>query len=168
MLVTNPCRAAPPGTNGAITLLGTLAAAAAGAVVGVTWIVAGMLLAQPFGTPPPSLHLVVCLLYETWVLPMAMVAGVAGSLLDSLLGATLQASVLHVPSGRIMSAARTRQAAAQPDTDASDFKLVAGVDVLSNEGVNLVASALAAVAVAAVTRWMAAEETAASIRWRGH
>ena len=132
-MVTNPCKRAPPGTNGAVSTTGTLAAAAGGAVVGLSWLLATCLLAG-------GLHSVWT---EAWVLPLATSCGVVGSLLDSLAGATLQASVLQKATSRIVSATRARALGWAENPDA--FKLVAGVDVLSNEGVNFVTTAATAV-----------------------
>lgn len=133
VMVTNPCKRAPPGTNGAVSTTGTLAAAAGGAVVGLSWLLATCLLAG-------GLHSVWT---EAWVLPLATSCGVVGSLLDSLAGATLQASVLQKVTSRIVSATRARALGWAENPDA--FKLVAGVDVLSNEGVNFVTTAATAV-----------------------
>jgi len=66
-------RPVPPGTSGGLTLNGTLASLAGGALIGaVAWALSG-------GTQPAGLILI------------AGLGGLTGALVDSLLGATLQA-----------------------------------------------------------------------------
>lgn len=71
------------GTNGGVTKTGLLAAAAGGCLVGLTFSVLGF-----FTTNCPS----DVALKQLLVIPIATLAGLFGSLLDSLLGATLQFS----------------------------------------------------------------------------
>ncbi len=83
-------RPVEPGTSGGVSALGTLATVAGGLAIGLTalaLLAAGRLAAGPgfeaLGSPglAPAL----------WLLPVSAVGGLAGSLFDSLLGATAQA-----------------------------------------------------------------------------
>ena len=79
-------RTVEPGTSGGITLLGTSAAAAGSLLIGSIMLV-GLALGEP----------TVGLLW--WLLPAALLGGVAGSMVDSLLGATVQA-IYRYPNGK--------------------------------------------------------------------
>ncbi|KAF1930663.1 uncharacterized protein M421DRAFT_418145 [Didymella exigua CBS 183.55] len=89
-LITAPWRTVPPGTNGGVTTTG-LAAGAYGSLA--MCLVAWLML--PFCREWNS--------QETLRMAFALTfAGIGGTILDSLLGALLQASVVDVKSGRIV------------------------------------------------------------------
>ncbi len=79
-------RTVEPGTSGGITLLGTGAAAAGSLLIGGVMLVGLALVAPAVG-----------LLW--WLLPAALLGGVGGSMVDSLLGATVQA-IYRYPNGK--------------------------------------------------------------------
>lgn len=83
ILVTRPWRRVPAGTNGGITWTGTLASVAGGLMIGVVFWGAGAALAPSAADnlrAPPQWPLIL----------LGAVAGGVGSLIDSVLGATLQ------------------------------------------------------------------------------
>lgn len=71
------------GTNGGVTMAGLLAAAAGGSVLGLTFVILG------FITTTCTFDIA---LKQLLLIPVSALAGLCGSLIDSLLGATLQYS----------------------------------------------------------------------------
>ena len=92
-LVTAPWRAVPPGTNGGVSVYGLNAGFMGGLIIAIT-----STLLIPF-----------C---DSWTFTEKIrftqaiaFSGLAGSILDSLLGAVLQASVVDVHSGKVVEGA---------------------------------------------------------------
>lgn len=81
-----------PGTSGAITAMGTWASAAGGLLMGGAMLcfLAAETAAQPDGVPITAL---------LWLVPAGLLGGLAGSLSDSLMAATVQATYRY-PNGR--------------------------------------------------------------------
>ncbi|RYG46047.1 DUF92 domain-containing protein [archaeon] len=141
-LVTAPHRILPPGTNGGVSLLGTAMSLAGGAFIGVLALL-GALLSAPAGTPLAS---------QAWLLTACTIAGVGGSMVDSVMGALLQRSWTQRSSGRVTSRLpRGGVEAPAPAGTPPDlvFDVVCGYDILSNEQVNFLSSILTAAAIAA-------------------
>lgn len=73
----------PKGTNGGLSVLGTAAAAAGGALIGLVFVLVGYLSTSCQGHVRNT---------QLLALPLGTLCGLFGSLLDSLLGATVQFS----------------------------------------------------------------------------
>ena len=117
-------RSCPPGTNGAVSTRGNLAALGGGAFAGAVFGVGGWAQGGDSLAALPVLVVV------------GAVTGFFGSTVDSILGETLQESWLS-PSKKVCGHGLPEGA------DANEYKLICGRAVLSNEQVN-VASVVAA------------------------
>ena len=125
-------RLVPRGTNGGVSAVGLVCSLLGGAVVGLSYYLTLVLFV---GTTA---------LYTQ--LPLVVVGGacgLAGSLIDSLLGATVQYSGFS---------AELRQVVHRPGPG---VKHISGCDVLSNHGVNLLSSLLTAVLYVASAKLVA-------------
>lgn len=132
-LITRPGRVVPKGTNGGVTAWGTLVAALGGAAIGgITSLTLLFFRAAP-------------MLAETHarIIALATAAGLFGSALDSLLGATLQQTLRHKPTGKILVGPK-------PKRNAQDWTVVSGFNVLDNNAVNFIASTATALLTAFV------------------
>lgn len=111
----------PKGTNGGISLEGTLASALGGALVGlVFWIMSFfMSLERPMGNSAPQYPMIF----------VGLIAGVLGSVVDSLLGASLQATYYDFDRKQIVKRGNF-------DAGDANVKIIQGIDILSNEAVN--------------------------------
>jgi uncharacterized protein (TIGR00297 family) len=118
-------REAAPGTSGAVSAVGTAAAAAGALTIGATLLVA--MAATGRG-------------WAWWLLPAALVGGVAGSMCDSALGATVQA-IYEGPAGE------TERARA---ADGAPYRLTRGWGWMNNDAVNFLSSLVGALVSAAV------------------
>ncbi|KAH7652081.1 putative membrane protein [Dioscorea alata] len=103
------------GTNGAVTVEGLLAAAAAGFVIGLAYTLVGLLTTECAGDVAWKQLLVV---------PIAAAMGLCGSLIDSLLGATLQFSGYCSLRKKVVS------------KRAPSVTKISGMNILDNNGVN--------------------------------
>lgn len=147
-LITAPWRVVPRGTNGGISVLGTVASAAGGASIGLAQVlcewVYGMLSAENMKVyvqkrwrSPSALRLACS------VLGQSTCAGVFGSLVDSLLGATLQYSGTTA-SGTIVNA---------PSPSARRLVNRWNWNLLDNDQVNVAAIVLTMVFGGLTTEW---------------
>ncbi|KAI5680624.1 hypothetical protein M9H77_01851 [Catharanthus roseus] len=105
------------GTNGGVTKTGLLAAAAGGCVIGLAFILVGFLTTRC--TSDVALK-------QLLVIPISTVAGVLGSVIDSLVGATLQFSGFCSVRNKVVGKA------------GATVKKISGLSILDNNGVNLV------------------------------
>ena len=134
-LLTLQPRRVPPGTNGGVSIPGTIASAAGGLAIGLVFFGLSFALGiTPVRDParyPDQLPMVL----------FGMFSGLLGSFVDSLLGATVQATYYSVERKCIVK--RHRGDRVDPTV-----VHICGYDWLSNEAVNLV-STLATMAIAA-------------------
>lgn len=114
-------RRVPKGTNGGISAYGTFASIIAGFSVGVVYYLGSL----PFAVGTASTS-------QLWVIPLATMAGVLGSVIDSLLGATLQYSAVDARTGLVNS------------HPTPGDKHITGTYLLNNHVVNYLSSILTA------------------------
>ncbi|XP_006816182.2 transmembrane protein 19-like [Saccoglossus kowalevskii] len=107
----------PIGTNGGISLAGTVSSFLGGLIVGVAYYITQLMThsGRELGYAPPQ-----------WPIVFAGgVAGLVGSMIDSLLGATLQYSGIIEDRGMVT------------DVPSSRTTKISGIPLLDNNGVNL-------------------------------
>ncbi|XP_061393808.1 transmembrane protein 19 isoform X2 [Musca vetustissima] len=119
----------PRGTNGGVSLIGLLVSFLAGVVVGAAYYI------TVYFTAPAHMHLVAP---PQWPLILwGGIAGLFGSLVDSLLGATLQYSGID-EEGKIV------------DSPASNVRYISGLRIIDNHSVNLISSIVTGVCIPVV------------------
>lgn len=123
-LVTAPWRVVPPGTNGAMSPMGTAASLAGGLFLGLVFWLGSLAVAEP-SAPGAGSEAALCL-------GLGAAAGLFGSFVDSLLGATLQQSAFDEDRHVVVSGAAPRKG----------LKHISGWDVLDNHAVNWLAALL--------------------------
>jgi uncharacterized membrane protein len=144
-LITAPWRIVPRGTNGGVTLRGLVAGLLGSFIISVvatsllpfchsasgSTIVGGI---KNTGIAWDSLSKIEFMLAMTFL-------GLCGSLLDSVLGALFQSSVVDVRTGKIVEGDGGRKVPSQGvwrgrNDKTKSRKIVAGKDILSNNDVN--------------------------------
>lgn len=117
-------RKVPRGTNGGISFVGTLASGIGGLIVGIVYYTVLILCASrhQLAVAPPQWPIVI----------VGALAGLAGSLIDSFLGATFQFSGINRKTQKIV------------ETPGPDVDAICGSAVLDNHGVNLLSSIITA------------------------
>ncbi|KAI9570002.1 integral membrane protein DUF92-domain-containing protein [Boletus coccyginus] len=125
----------PAGTNGGISVGGTIASGIGGCIVGLAQF-ASLVVENS-----------VCRAEWTGLLPTlvgwGLAAGIFGSMLDSLLGATLQRTRYSTDNKRVLNDESV------PDKNEA-IKVISGVNVLTNNQVNLLSSVITALLVASL------------------
>ncbi|WRT64995.1 uncharacterized protein IL334_001936 [Kwoniella shivajii] len=117
-------RTVPKGTNGAVSLLGTIVSILGGGLIG-SIMVLDLLIENP-----PSRG------ESSWIIELigvGAILGLAGSLLDSMLGAFLQPTYFSTSSNQILT---DQSKKSHKDEDVK--RIGYGIDLLSNSGVNLI------------------------------
>jgi uncharacterized membrane protein len=127
-MVTAPWKKVPKGTNGGVTVDGLLYGALGGLLL---TIVASLAL---YFAPP---HRVI----DSRTALLLVVAGLAGSVIDSILGALLQATVVDKGTGKVVEGAGGQRVKVLEGGSRAQL----GIDLLTNNGVNFVMAALASV-----------------------
>lgn len=112
VLILAPWCIVPRGTNGGVTVEGTLASIFGGAVIGLTYFVVG---------PDYSVS-------QLWLVFVGALGGLVGSVVDSALGMLLQASWYDSASGRVLKD--------KPKVVANSHRHICGANLLSGEAVN--------------------------------
>ncbi|EXJ55479.1 hypothetical protein A1O7_08406 [Cladophialophora yegresii CBS 114405] len=150
VLITHPWRVVPKGTNGGVTLAGLLAGVGGGSAVAATSIL--------FLTSAGSnLNIV-----GTFLVLTAL--GAIGTLLDSLFGAVLQASVVDRRTGKIIEGAggvrvlvkskskphTQSQEHARKDSGEESRLVNTGADILDNNQINLLMASIVSITGMAV------------------
>eukprot|EP00798_Chlamydomonas_sp_ICE-L_P011205 gene11205-18824_t len=116
------------GTNGGVTLAGLAASLAGGMFMGLVFYAAALVSPTLWVFPEPRLQ---------WkLIPLGLFAGLFGSVLDSVLGATLQFSGYNPASGLVTS------------VPGPDIQTIAGVPFLTNNAVNAVSATTTALLIA--------------------
>jgi uncharacterized protein (TIGR00297 family) len=140
-LITDPRREVTAGTNGGVTALGWAASAGGGAVVGSAFFVGRALVesmggASAMSAASGSTSPMIEFLYIT---AFGAACGLFGSLVDSVLGATIQYSGYCSERERVVS---------KPGPTVTR---ISGLEFLSNSAVNLVSGIVTACVAAAVS-----------------
>lgn len=118
VLITAPWRTVPRGTNGGVTVEGTVASAVGGLIVGASFFVSG-----------PVLDL-----SQLRLVAVGVLGGVLGSALDSVVGAIGQSSWVDKRTGKVV------KEVAAVHKQAEHFEHICGRDWVGGESVNLVAA----------------------------
>lgn len=118
----------PRGTNGGVTTLGLAAGAGGGAIIAFVSV-----LITPFCHDWTTSEIL-------WLFLGMTACGLMGSIIDSVMGGLLQASVIDTVTGKVIEGDGGEKvaylAATSKDNGQPGRKVLVGADVLSNNGVN--------------------------------
>lgn len=123
-LITNPFVRVPRGTNGGVTVLGLILSALGGLVCGLAYYVLTIICVdrEILIRSPPQWPLLL----------VGAIAGLLGSMIDSLIGATMQFSGYELETGKIVSKSKP------------GIIWISGAEILDNHSVNLVSTLITA------------------------
>ena len=140
------------GTNGGVTLLGLSASLGGGLFVGLACYLGTLLslIGQPIAPVIPSCRTpdvnsagLQAAISQWPVIALGLVGGLVGSIVDSLLGATLQFSGYDMKQKKVVN---------RPGDNPDNVYKINGVDLLSNNQVNLLSSLVTALALGFATQ----------------
>lgn len=123
-LITNPLLQVPRGTNGGVTLLGLIFSALGGLICGFAYYIFTLICVdrEILLRSPPQWPLLL----------VGAIAGLVGSMIDSLIGATMQYTGYDLSRGRIVGKA------------SKGVVWISGSEILDNHSVNLVSTLVTA------------------------
>lgn len=123
-LITKPFSKVPRGTNGGVTLVGLLFSAVGGFICGLTFYIFTLICVsrEVLLRSPPQWPLLI----------VGTIAGLVGSIVDSILGATVQFSGYEKSTGKIVS------------NSGANVVWIAGSEILDNHSVNLMSTLITA------------------------
>ena len=122
ILITQPWKTVPSGTNGGITPIGLFWSSFGGLIIGISTIILDTISGISYSLPK-MLQMMI----------FGLCCGLFGSLVDSLLGATLQQSYYDEDTKLVYQ---------EEDKKPKSAKLVTGYNILTNELVNVVSVAI--------------------------
>ena len=124
-------RQVPHGTNGGMSLLGTIASGCGGAFIGMVYVAMRSEVWSTIGLHPAASIVSKdgLLVHGGNIIVYGLICGIVGSLVDSILGATMQATYYNTERKCIV----TKQ-----DMSNKMVIVICGMDLLSNEMVNVV------------------------------
>lgn len=123
-LIVNPFMKVPKGTNGGVTLLGLIVSALGGFICGLTYYILTIICVsrEILLTSPPQWPLIL----------VGTIAGLLGSIIDSIIGATVQFSGYERATGKIVSKSKR------------GVVWISGSEILDNHSVNLMSTLITA------------------------
>ncbi|SPO30543.1 uncharacterized protein UTRI_06473 [Ustilago trichophora] len=143
-LITSPWKIVPKGTNGGISPLGLIVSALGGTLIGVIQTLCLLIHYQSINQSQLNSSE-----KHAKLIALLTASGLFGSLMDSLLGATLQQTLYNNKSKKVLvgTVIDVIDGKNKQDVNAQWVK-VTGWNVLDNNAVNFIASAMTAVATA--------------------
>ncbi|KAE8258971.1 hypothetical protein A4X13_0g1326 [Tilletia indica] len=157
VLVLNPFRQVPPGTNGGISAFGTLMSLVGGLFMGLTAAITTYLSNPACSVTSKSAPWLTLwskgldgTSHFTWlnIVILGGLGGLLGSMIDSVLGATFQRTYYSRETKQVLLGRLPRQEQSKPGGSASEWVVITGYDVLTNNQVNLISSIATSVLIA--------------------